>query len=89
MTHGNTKVGRLFLPCTDLANLADIFPGISGIVVGRIVRDNVAYAAHQPRPFVVRFDEASTAIRRLCEATWENRFALISKLVAWEYQLAR
>jgi hypothetical protein len=27
-------------------------------------------------------------IRRLFEATWENRFALISKLTAWEYQLA-
>jgi len=27
-------------------------------------------------------------IRRLYEATWENRFALISKVVTWEYQLA-
>jgi hypothetical protein len=27
-------------------------------------------------------------IRRLFETSWENRFALISKLVAWEYQLA-
>ena len=27
-------------------------------------------------------------VRRLFETTWENRFALISKLVAWEYQLA-
>ena len=27
-------------------------------------------------------------IRRLFETTWENRFALISKLITWEYQLA-
>lgn len=27
-------------------------------------------------------------VRRLFEATWENRFALIGKLTAWEYQLA-
>ena len=27
-------------------------------------------------------------VRRLFEATWENRFALIDKLTAWEYQLA-
>ncbi len=26
-------------------------------------------------------------VRRLFEATWANRFALIAKLVAWEYQL--
>jgi hypothetical protein len=26
-------------------------------------------------------------VRRLFEATWENRFALIAKLVAWEHQL--
>jgi len=31
----------------------------------------------------------SNHIRRLFEATWENRFALISKLVNWEFQLAR
>jgi hypothetical protein len=35
------------------------------------------------------FTAVCSHIRRLCEATWENRFALISKLVAWEYQLAR
>lgn len=27
-------------------------------------------------------------VRRLFEATWENRFALISKIIIWEYQLA-
>lgn len=27
-------------------------------------------------------------VRRLYETTWENRFRLISKLCAWEYQLA-
>lgn len=31
----------------------------------------------------------SNHIRRLFEATWGNRFALISKLVNWEFQLAR
>ena len=36
-----------------------------------------------------RFTAVCNHIRRLYEATWENRFALISKLVAWEYQLAR
>ena len=35
-----------------------------------------------------RFTVICNHIRRLFEATWENRFALISKLVAWESQLA-
>jgi hypothetical protein len=35
-----------------------------------------------------RFTAVCSHIRRLFETTWENRFALISKLVAWEYQLA-
>jgi len=36
-----------------------------------------------------KFANICNHIRRLFEATWENRFALISKLVAWECQLAR
>ena len=36
-----------------------------------------------------RFAAVCSHIRRLFETTWENRFALISKLVAWECQLAR
>ena len=36
-----------------------------------------------------RFIAVCRHVRRLFEATWENRFALISKLVAWEFQLAR
>jgi hypothetical protein len=36
-----------------------------------------------------RFTAVCSHIRRLFEATRENRFALISRLVAWEYQLAR
>lgn len=36
-----------------------------------------------------RFAAVCSHIRRLFETTWENRFALISKLVAWEHQLAR
>lgn len=35
-----------------------------------------------------RISAVCSHIRRLFETTWENRFALISKLVAWEYQLA-
>jgi hypothetical protein len=35
-----------------------------------------------------RFTAVCSHVRRLSEATMENRFALISKLVAWEYQLA-
>jgi len=35
-----------------------------------------------------RFTAVCSHIRRLFETTWENRFALISKLVAWEHQLA-
>ena len=35
-----------------------------------------------------RFTAVCSHIRRLFETTWENRFALISKLVAWECQLA-
>lgn len=35
-----------------------------------------------------RFTAVCSHIRRLFETTWENRLALISKLVAWEYQLA-
>jgi hypothetical protein len=36
-----------------------------------------------------RFSSVCRHVRRLFEATWENRFALISKLIAWENQLAR
>jgi len=36
-----------------------------------------------------RFSSVCRHVRRLFEATWENRFVLTSKLVAWEYQLAR
>ena len=35
-----------------------------------------------------RFTSVCRHVRRLYEATWENRFTLISKLVAWEYQIA-
>jgi hypothetical protein len=35
-----------------------------------------------------RISAVCSHIRRLFETTWENRFALISKLIAWEYQLA-
>ena len=35
-----------------------------------------------------RFTAVCSHVRRLSDATMENRFALISKLVAWEYQLA-
>jgi hypothetical protein len=34
-----------------------------------------------------RFSAVCRHVRRLFEATWENRFALIAKLVAWEHQL--
>lgn len=34
-----------------------------------------------------KFDAVCRHIRRMFEATWENRFALISKIVNWEYQL--
>ncbi len=34
-----------------------------------------------------RFISVCSHVRRLYEATWENRFTLISKLVAWEHQL--
>ena len=36
-----------------------------------------------------RFTSVCRHVRRLYEATWENRFALLSKLVAWEYQLTQ
>ena len=36
-----------------------------------------------------RFVAVCNHIRRLFEATWENRFVLISKLINWEYQLAQ
>ena len=36
-----------------------------------------------------KFAAVCSHIRRLFETTWENRFALISKLVAWEHQLTR
>ncbi len=34
-----------------------------------------------------KFSTVCRHVRRLFEATWENRFALIAKLVAWEHQL--
>lgn len=36
-----------------------------------------------------RFVAVCNHVRRLFETTWENRFALISKLIDWEYQLAQ
>ena len=36
-----------------------------------------------------RYSAVCNHVRRLFEATWENRFALISKLVGWEHQLTR
>ena len=36
-----------------------------------------------------RFTSVRRHVRRLFEATWENRFSLINKLIAWEYQLTR
>ena len=36
-----------------------------------------------------RFTAVCRHVRRLSEATMENRFSLLSKLVAWEYQLAQ
>lgn len=36
-----------------------------------------------------RYTAVCNHVRRLFEAAWENRFALISKLVAWEHQLTR
>ena len=35
-----------------------------------------------------KFAAVCSHVRRLFETTWENRFSLISKLVAWEYQIA-
>jgi hypothetical protein len=35
-----------------------------------------------------RFTSVCNHVRRLFEAKWEHRFALISKLVNWDYQLA-
>lgn len=35
-----------------------------------------------------RYTSVCSHIRRLFETTWENRFALISKLITWEHQLA-
>jgi hypothetical protein len=35
-----------------------------------------------------KFTSVCSHVRRIFETTWENRFALISKLVTWEYQLA-
>jgi len=35
-----------------------------------------------------RFAAVCSHVRRLFEAKWEHRFALISKLINWEYQLA-
>jgi hypothetical protein len=34
-----------------------------------------------------RFTAVRAHVRRLFEATWEHRFALIGKLINWEYQL--
>lgn len=36
-----------------------------------------------------RFAAVCNHVRRLFEAKWEHRFALISKLINWEYQLAQ
>ena len=51
-----------------------------------------AYWEEKLKELLIKQSERISAvcnhIRRLFETTWENRFALISKLVAWEYQLA-
>ena len=36
-----------------------------------------------------RFTSVCRHVRRLFEAQWENRFALLSKLVDWEHQLTQ
>ena len=52
-----------------------------------------AFWEHKLKAFLEKQQGRYTAVcnhvRRLFEATWENRFALISKLVTWEHQLAR
>jgi len=36
-----------------------------------------------------RFAAVCRHVRRLFEATWQNRFALIGKLIDWQHQLAQ
>jgi len=58
-----------------------------GLIVQRVFwKDKLKVLLEKQRD---RFTAVCSHVRRLFETTWENRFALISKLVAWECQLAR
>ena len=58
-----------------------------GLIVQRAFWENKLKALLEKQRS--KFAAVCSHIRRLFETTWENRFALISKLVAWEHQLAR
>ncbi len=73
-------------PETDLANRLGEKAVFGGLILQR------AFWEEKLKELLEKQHSKYTAvcshIRRLFETTWENRFALISKLVAWEYQIA-
>ena len=62
-------------------------PLFGGLIIQR------AFWEHKLKTFLEnqqgRYTAVCNHVRRLFEAAWENRFALIGKLVAWEHQLTR
>ena len=73
-------------PETDLALRLSDNAVFGGLVLQRAFWENKLRTLLQKHHG--RFAVVCRHIRRLFEAKWENRFALISKLINWEYQLA-
>jgi hypothetical protein len=74
-------------PENDLAFQLGDRAAFGGLIVQRAFWENKLKALLEKQRD--RFTAVCSHVRRLFETTWENRFALISKLVAWECQLAR
>jgi hypothetical protein len=73
-------------PENDLALQLSDRAVFGGLIVQRAFWENKLKALLEKQRD--RFTAVCNHIRRLFETTWENRFALISKLVAWENQLS-
>lgn len=86
------EYGTLVAQCTGDSPETDLaFRLAEGAVFGCLILQR-AFMEDKLRALLQEQGDRYTAvcshIRRLFEAPWENRFALIGKLVAWEYQLA-
>ena len=73
-------------PETDLVHSAAEKALFGGLILQRAFWENKLKGLLEKQRS--KFTAVCSHVRRIFETTWENRFALISKLVTWEYQLA-